>query len=113
MVGLKATLILNSFFWEGKIMSYFFMMMIYYYSKVVLYGSNLFLHQHNYIAKLFKEFKLDTLIVKLISLPIVDVLAYYHIVGILIFLCNTRPDLSYAGTPLSPYMHLLQQAHLD
>jgi len=41
----------------------------------------------------------------------VDVSAYCHIVGKLIFLCHTRPDISYVVGIMNRYMHSPQAAH--
>jgi hypothetical protein len=43
----------------------------------------------------------------------IDVSKYCHIVGKLIFLCHTRPDISYFVGIISRYIHKPQQARWD
>lgn len=90
-----------------------------------LTNGSLSLHQHKYIAELLDKCKLDLSMIEHISLPVghvleaatgivhIDVSTYCHIVGKLIILCNTCPDLSYVVGVVTRYMHLPQQAHLD
>lgn len=47
------------------------------------------------------------------STPPVDGSKYCHLDGKLIFLCHTRPNISYAVGLLSLFMHKPQMAHWD
>ena len=82
-----------------------------------------FLHQNNYTTELLKECNIEPRMVKTIPLLVglvleadthttsVDISAYCHIVGKLIFLCHTRLDISYTIGIMSHYMHSPQAAH--
>lgn len=54
-----------------------------------------------------------TVLVSEMSTPSVDVAYYLRLVGNLIYLTNTRPDISYLVGVVSRFMASLQQSHLD
>ncbi|GJX23451.1 ribonuclease H-like domain-containing protein [Tanacetum coccineum] len=45
--------------------------------------------------------------------PLKDITSYQKIVGKLIYLCNTRPDIAYSVHCLSQHMHLPLQSHFE
>jgi hypothetical protein len=84
-----------------------------------------FLHQQQYTKDLLRDCKVPPNAIEFIPLPVghileddtktpfVDLSAYCHIVGKLIFLCHTRPNISYAVGIVSQHMHAPQEAHWD
>lgn len=87
--------------------------------------TGIFIHQTDYCQKLLADFGMQDC--KLAAVPIpdgttlisdtstadVDVTHYCQIVGKLIYLTNTRPDLVYSVGILSRFMSRPQQRHLD
>lgn len=84
----------------------------------------IFLHQHDYCQNLLKDFDMQDCKEAAIPLPEgldlsittsldVEVSYYCQLVGKLIYLTNTRPDLAYAVGILSRFMSSPQQHHLD
>ena len=83
------------------------------------------LHQKDYAASILKEFGMQDcrpattplpegqILVADMKSPTIDKTHYYKLVGKLIFLMVTRPDLAYAVSRLSSYMSLPQNTHLE
>lgn len=84
-----------------------------------------FLHQSDYTEQLLREAGMSdcrpshiplpegTVLLSDMSSPHVDVTNYCCLVGKLIYLTNTRPDISYSVGVVSRFMASPQQAHLD
>lgn len=85
----------------------------------------LFLHQQEYTEALLQESGMLDSNCEFIPLPMghvltsethtpsVDLHEYCHIVGKLIFLCHTRPDIAYAVGLVSRFMHCPQRLHWE
>jgi hypothetical protein len=85
----------------------------------------IFIHQRDYAASILRDFGMANCKSAYIPLPEglilvsdmktldIDPTYYCQLVGKLIFLTITRPDLSYAVSRISSYMSQPQQAHLD
>jgi hypothetical protein len=84
-----------------------------------------FLHQRDYKLSILTDFGMEhcksapsplpegLVLVTNMASPYVDSTHYYKLVGKLIFLTITRPDLAYAVSCVSSYMANPQQTHLD
>jgi hypothetical protein len=85
----------------------------------------MFLSQQNYVLDLLAEFNMlrskpkhvllspCTQLLSDMNSPLVDPNLYCRIVGKLILLRTTYPDLAYTISTISRYMSSPQQAHLD
>lgn len=83
----------------------------------------LLLHQRAYVQQLLQETGMSDSRIEFIPLPlghslttetnspVVDVTNYYHVVGKLIFLLHTCPNISYAVGVVSRYMSRPQHCH--
>lgn len=88
-------------------------------------SSGLLLHLRTYIQQMLEETGMSDSRIEFIPLPLghllmsetntptVDVIDYYHIVGKLIFLLHSHPDISYAIGVVSRYMSKPQQSHWE
>jgi hypothetical protein len=85
---------------------------------------SLFLTQQQYSTKMLQEFGMlesrgeytplpaGTILLTNMDSPLVDPHLYCHIVGKLIFLTTTRPDLAYTVSSVSRYMSQPQETHM-
>lgn len=88
-------------------------------------SDGIFLHQQTYCEQLLQDFDMTdckaadvplpagTVLLSDTSTPDVDVTFYCKLIGKLIYLTNSRPDLAYAVGILSRFMTRPQQKHLD
>ena len=89
------------------------------------YPSGIYLHQRAYIRKLLKRYQMETCLPsnipmdsgltlrKLTGSSKVDPETYRSLIDSLIYVTNTRPDISYAVSCVSRYMNEPKQAHLQ
>ena len=89
------------------------------------FPSGIYLHQRAYIRKLLKRYQMETCLPS--SIPMdpgltlqkstdsekIDPETYRSLVGSLIYVTNTRPDISYAVSSVSRYMSSPEQVHLQ
>ena len=89
------------------------------------YPSGIFIHQRAYIRKLLHKYNLDKCLSSTVPMepglllkkdtgsPKVNPELYCSMVGSLIYLTNTRPDISYAVSCVSRYMSNPEETHLQ
>jgi hypothetical protein len=87
--------------------------------------NGMFLFQHQYVLEMLSEFHMQNskpehvplppgiLLLTDMNSPLVDPNEYCRIVGKLIFLTTTRPDMAYSISTVSRYMSCPQQPHMD
>jgi hypothetical protein len=88
-------------------------------------SNSIFLSQQDYALELLTDLNMLDCCLEHVSLPpglillidmdsaLVDPYLYSQIVGKLIFLTTTRPDIAYATSTVSRYMSFPQQAHMN
>ncbi|CAM6106257.1 unnamed protein product [Calypogeia fissa] len=92
---------------------------------IIKFHDSILLHQQHYAQQLVLDYGMENCRSPLVPLPEglilesetntpdIDHHSYCQLVGRLIFLTNTRPDLSFALGLVSRFMHQPQQAHYD
>ncbi|CAM6115753.1 unnamed protein product [Calypogeia fissa] len=92
---------------------------------IIKFHDGILLHQQHYAQQLVLDYGMENCRSPLVPLPEglilesetntpdIDRHSYCQLVGRLIFLTNTRPDLSFAVGLVSRFMHQPQQAHYD
>lgn len=85
----------------------------------------IFLHQRDYTASILQNFAMTDckpaptpfsngqIFASDLKSPPIDITMYYKLIGKLIFLTITRPDIAFSLNRLSNYMASPQQGHLD
>ena len=94
-------------------------------AEITRFEDGIFLTQHNYIKQLLMKFNMqgcnpcrlpmdpNIQLQRYTNTPKVDAYLYRSLVGSLIYLTNTRPDVHYAVSTVSRYMDAPEETHLQ
>jgi hypothetical protein len=94
-------------------------------AKFEYYPSGIFIHQRTYIRKLLKKFQMESCkptklpmdpgchLSKKMGTKLVDPHFYRSLVGSLIYVMNTRPNVCFVVSSISRYMDKHEEAHLQ